>query len=361
MAPDELVNLFDFEARARAVLPKPCFDFFAGGAADEVTMRENRRAFDEIDLRYRVLAGVDNRDLSCSLFGSQASMPVLIAPTGFHKMAHPDGELAMARAAAEAGVIMVVSTMANFTLEEVRAASPGPMWFQLYVYKDRGVTRSLVQRAEAAGYNAIQVTVDLPVLGRREADIRNRFGLPEGLRIANLEISGLGELSSVRDDSGVAAYTMRMLDSSLTWKDIEWFKSLTKLPLLVKGVIRGDDAMKALESGADGVVVSNHGGRQLDTAPATIRALPEVAEAMAGRGTIVIDGGIRRGTDIIKCLALGAHAVQIGRPPLWGLAAGGQAGVVQLFNILRYELDNALALCGCRSLAAITRDLIRAR
>jgi 4-hydroxymandelate oxidase len=355
------VNLFDFEKRAREVLPKPCFDFFSGGAADEVTMRENRRAFDYIDLRYRVLAGVENRDLSCTLFGKKSSMPILIAPTGFHKLAHADGEIATAKAAAETGVILVVSTMANFTLEEIRAAAPGPIWFQLYVYKDRGVTRSLIQRAEAAGYDAIQVTVDLPVLGRREADVRNHFGLPPGLRIANLENSGLAELSSVRGDSGVAAYTMRMLDPSLTWKDIEWFKSLTNLPLLVKGIVRGDDAVRALESGADGVVVSNHGGRQLDTSPATIRALPEVVDAMAGRGTIVIDGGIRRGTDVIKCLALGAHAVQIGRPPLWGLAVGGKVGVVQVLDILRYEFDSAMALCGCRSLADIPRDLIQCR
>ncbi len=362
MNPTEpLVNLFDFEAHAKAILPKPRFDFFAGGAADEITLRENRRAFDDIDLRFRVLAGVENRDLSCTLFGKKTSMPILIAPTGFHKMAHPDGELATARAAAESGVILVASTMANYTLEEIRAAGAGPMWFQLYVYKDRGVTRSLVERAEAAGYDAIQVTVDLPVLGRREADVRNRFGLPEGLRIANLESSGLAELGPVRGDSGVAAYTLRLLDPSLTWKDIEWFKSLTKLPLLVKGIIRGDDAVRALECGADGVVVSNHGGRQLDTSPATIRALPEIVDAMAGRGTIIIDGGIRRGTDVIKCLALGAHAVQIGRPPLWGLAIGGQKGVVEVLDVLRDEFDAAMALCGCRTISDITRDLVTLR
>ena len=358
---DPPVNLFDFEARAKAILPKPRFDFFAGGAADEITLRENRRAFDDIDLRFRVLAGVENRDLSCTLFGQKSAMPILIAPTGFHKMAHPDGEIATAKAAAETGVVFVVSTMANVTLEEVRATAPGPMWFQLYVYKDRGVTRSLVERAEAAGYNAIQVTVDLPVLGRREADVRNRFGLPPGMRIANLESSGLAELAPVRGDSGVAAYTLRLLDPSLTWKDIEWFKSLTKLPLLVKGIIRGDDAMRALESGADGVVVSNHGGRQLDTSMATVRALPEIVEALAGRGTIIIDGGIRRGTDVIKCLALGAHAVQVGRPPLWGLAVGGQKGVVEVLDLLRYEFDAAMALCGCRSIRDISRDLVRCR
>ncbi|MFL5342013.1 MAG: alpha-hydroxy acid oxidase [Gemmataceae bacterium] len=355
------VNLADFEAQARAALPKPHFDFFAGGSADEVTLRENRRAFDDIDLRYRVLAGVGRRDLSVSLFGQNSSMPVLIAPTGFQKMAHPDGEIAMAKAAGACGVILVASTMANVSLEAIRAAVLGPMWFQLYVYKDRGVTRALAERAAAAGYGAIQVTVDLPVLGRREADVRNGFGLPAGLRIANLESWGFGELGAVAGDSGVAAYTSRLLDPALTWKDIEWLKSVARLPLLVKGVIRGDDAVRAIEAGADGVVVSNHGGRQLDTSPATIRALPEVAEALAGRGVVILDGGVRRGTDVIKALALGAHAVQIGRPPLWGLAVGGQLGVERVLEILRYEFDAAMALCGCSGVAKISRDLVRIR
>lgn len=356
------INLAEFEAAARARLPRPHFDFFAGGAADEVTLRENRRAFDDIDLRFRVLAGVGERDLSVSLFGQRTSMPVLIAPTGFHKMAHPEGEIATARGAAAAEVILVVSTMANVSLEAIRAATPtAPMWFQLYVYRDRGITRSLVERAEAAGYNAIQVTVDLPVLGRREADVRNGFGLPADLRIANLEGSGLAILGSVEGDSGVAAYTTRLLDPTLTWDDIVWLKSLTRLPLLVKGIVRGDDAGRAIECGADGVVVSNHGGRQLDTSPATIRALPEVAEAIAGRGGVLLDGGVRRGTDVVKALALGAQAVMIGRPALWGLAVGGEAGVRQVMEILRYELDTALALCGCRSVTQVPRDLVRIR
>jgi len=256
---------------------------------------------------------------------------------------------------------MVVSTMANVALEEVRAAAKGPMWFQLYVYRDRGVTRSLVQRAEAADYDAIQVTVDLPVLGRREADVRNGFGLPGELRLANLEDAGFGKLGAVAGDSGVAAYTAQMLDPALTWKDMAWLKGLTRLPLLVKGLIRGDDAVRALESGADGVVVSNHGGRQLDTSPATIRALPEVAEAMAGRGLLLLDGGVRRGTDIVKALALGAHAVMLGRPPLWGLAVAGRDGVRQVLEIVRGEFDSALALCGCKSAANVPRDMVHIR
>ena len=345
------VNLMDFEEQARLALPKPHFDFFAGGAADEVTLRENRRAFDDIDLHYRVLTGVGARDSSITLFGQTTSLPVLIAPTGFQKMAHPDGEIAMAKAAAACGVILVASTMANVRLEEIRAAQ-GPMWFQLYVYRDRGITRALAERAAAAGYGVIQVTVDLPVLGRREADVPTASACRKACIIANLEASGLGELGAVAGDSGVAAYTTRLLDPALTWKDIEWLNSVTRLPLLVKGVIRGDDALRAIEAGATGVVVSNHGGRQLDTAPATIRALPEVAEALAGRGVVILDGGVRRGTDIVKALALGAHAVQIGRPPLWGLAVGGQAGVERVLEVLRYEFDAALRCAAVRPWAA---------
>ncbi|HEV3146715.1 MAG TPA: alpha-hydroxy acid oxidase [Gemmataceae bacterium] len=352
------VNLHDFEVLARQRLPADVIGFIASGAADEITLRENRRAYEDIFLRYRVLRGVDKRDLTTSLFGQKVSFPVLIAPTGFHKLIHADGEIGMARAAAAAGTILVVSTMANTPLEEVRAAVAGPMWFQLYVYKDRGVTRSLLERAEAAGYDAIQVTVDLPVLGRREAQIRDRFGLPAHLRLVNLESAGFGELSSVLGDSGIAAYTMRMLDDSLTWKDIEWFKSICKLPMLVKGIVRADDARLAVEAGAAGVVVSNHGGRQLDTSIPTIRALSEVAEAVGDRAVVMVDGGIQRGTDVVKALALGAMAVQIGRPTLWGLAVGGQAGVASVLQLLKLEFDLAMALCGCASVAEVNRDLI---
>ncbi|HLW66584.1 MAG TPA: alpha-hydroxy acid oxidase [Gemmataceae bacterium] len=354
----ETVNLQDFEILARQRLAADVIGFIASGAADEITLRRNRHAYDDIFLCYRVLRGVGKRDLTTTLFKKKVSFPVLIAPTGFHKLIHADGEIGMARAAAQAGTIMVVATMANTPLEDVRAAVAGPMWFQLYVYKDRGVTRALLERAEAAGYDAIQVTVDLPVLGRREAQIRDRFGLPSHLRLANLESAGFGELSSVFADSGIAAYTTRLLDSSLTWKDIEWFKSICKLPMLVKGIVRADDARIAVESGADGVVVSNHGGRQLDTSIATIRALAEVAEAVGDRAVVMVDGGIQRGTDVIKALALGAKAVQIGRPTLWGLAVGGQAGVERVLELLKLEFDLAMALCGCASIVEVKRDLI---
>lgn len=352
------ISLFDFEAHARSVLAPNVWGYVSSGAADEVTVRENREAFDRIALRYRVLAGVEKRDLSVELLGTTIDFPVLIAPTGFHQLIHPDGEIGTARAAAAAGALMVVSTMSNVRLEEIKAATSQSMWFQLYVYKDRGITRSLVERATAAGYDAIQVTVDLPVLGRREADIRNCFGLPTHLRVANLEAAGCDVLSAPDGDSGIASYTTQMLDDSLRWKDIDWLCSLTDRPVLVKGLVRGDDALHALQHGVRGIVVSNHGGRQLDTSIATIRALPEVVDAVAGRVPIILDGGIRRGTDIVKALALGAKAVQIGRPVLWALAAGGQSGVRRMLELIRLEFDLAMALCGCTNARSVPRDLL---
>jgi 4-hydroxymandelate oxidase len=276
----------------------------------------------------------------------------------FQKMAHPEGELATVLACAGAGVVFVASTVATVGLEEIAAATPAPKWFQLYVFKDRGVTRSLVQRAEAAGYEAIEVTADVPVMGRREADVRNCFSLPEGLTVKNLEAAGHGCLASDGSESGPVLYTRYLFDPDLSWGDIEWLRSITRLPVLVKGILRGDDADRAISHGAAGVVVSNHGGRQLDTAVPTIRALPEVVEAVAGRGVVIVDGGIRRGIDVLKALALGANAVQIGRPVLWGLAVAGEAGVSRVLTLLREELDNAMALCGCPTVADITRDLI---
>jgi 4-hydroxymandelate oxidase len=243
-------------------------------------------------------------------------------------------------------------------MEEIAAAAAGPIWFQLYVFKDRGLTKSLLQRAEAAGFTALQITADVPVMGRRESDMRNAFHLPPEFRIANVELPGLNTLPPGDAEIGLAIYTRCCFDADLNWKDIEWLSSLTKLPVMVKGVLRGDDAAKALDHGARGVVVSNHGGRQLDTAVSTIDALPEIVEAVAGRGEVVLDGGVRRGTDVLKALALGAKLVQIGRPVIWGLACDGEAGAQRVLSMLRDEFDNAMALCGCRDVAAITRDLL---
>jgi 4-hydroxymandelate oxidase len=253
---------------------------------------------------------------------------------------------------------MTVSTLSTTSVEDIARASAGPLWFQLYVYKDRGATRALVERVEAAGCRALVLTVDAPVLGRRERDMRNQFRLPDGLRVENVNASGFGELPGVEAESGLAAYFATLLDAGLTWRDVDWLRTVTRVPVLVKGIVRPDDAVRAVDHGASAVVVSNHGGRQLDTAPATIEVLEDVVEAVAGRAEVLVDGGVRRGTDVLKALALGARAVLIGRPILWGLAVGGEEGVIEVFDILRDELDRSLALLGCADVKDVTRDLV---
>ena len=320
-----------------------------------------------------MLVDVAERELATTVLGQPVAMPVLVAPTAFHRLADPEGEVATARAAAAAGTVMVLSTLSNSPVEEVVPAAGGALWFQLYVYRDRGATRALVQRVEAAGCRALVLTVDAPYLGRRERDVRNRFHLPPGLAVANLLADGYGEVpapSGQSGDSGLAAYVSSLLDPALTWDDLDWLGSITRLPILVKGIVRADDARRAADRGAAGIVVSNHGGRQLDTSIATLDALPAIAEALAGAGApgapgapgsnveIYLDGGVRRGTDVVKALALGARAVLVGRPILWGLAAAGEAGVGKALTLLRDELDLAMALCGARRLADLTRDLV---
>jgi len=353
-----IVNLFEYERLAKARMTPMAFDYYASGAMDEITVRANRRAFDEIFLRYRVLTGVGARDTATTVLGQPVPMPLLVAPSAFHCLANPLGERATAGGAAAAGIIYVMSTLSTTKMEEVARLSTGPRWFQLYVYKDRGVTRSLVERAEAAGFTALELTVDVPVLGQREADVRNHFHLPDGLTASNLVDPESGQVPDVPGHSGLAAYVARLQDDNLTWSDLKWLQSHTRLPVLVKGISRGDDAQRALDCGVAGIIVSNHGGRQLDTARPTIHALPEVVEAVAGRAEVLMDGGIRRGTDILKALALGARAVQVGRPVLWGLAVDGEAGVRHVLELLRTEFDLALAMCGCHNVAEITRDLI---
>ncbi|MEO7330029.1 MAG: alpha-hydroxy acid oxidase, partial [Minicystis sp.] len=320
---DDLINLFDFEAAARESLAPMIRDYYASGAHDEVTLGENRAAYDRLSLYYRTLVDVSRRDLSTTLLGHPLSMPVLVAPTAFQKLAHPDGEVGTARAASKAGTVMVLSTLSTCSIEEVRAEATGPTWFQLYVYKDRGASRALIERAEAAGCSALVLTVDAPLWGRRERDVRNRFQLPPGLSVKNLMLAGKSAFPGQSAGSGLAAYMAEMIDQSLSWKDLDWLCGVTKLPVLIKGVVRGDDGGRAVEHGAAAVIVSNHGGRQLDTSPATIDALPRVVEGVAGRIPVLVDGGIRRGTDVVKALARGAQAVLLGRPVLWGLAAGG--------------------------------------
>ncbi|HEX5133528.1 MAG TPA: alpha-hydroxy acid oxidase [Candidatus Krumholzibacteria bacterium] len=354
-----LVNIGDYERAAAARLPKMTFDYYAGGALDEVTLRENRAAYDRIPIYYRTLVDVSRRTTATTVLGTPVSMPVLVAPTAFHGMAHPDGELATARAAGAAGTLMIVSTLSNTRVEDIAALDAGPLWFQLYLYKDRDATRDLVARVEAAGCRAIALTVDAPLLGPRERDVRNRFALPGGLQVKNLLGTGQEDVGAAGTGSGLASYVGSFLDPALCWKDVEWLRGITRLPILIKGIARADDARRAVDSGVSGVVVSNHGGRQLDTAPATIDALPYVVDAVGGRAEVYVDGGVRRGTDVIKALARGARAVMIGRPVLWGLAVDGERGVAGVLELLRNELDNALGLCGCASVADVGPDLLK--
>jgi 4-hydroxymandelate oxidase len=348
----------ELEALARDTLPTAAFDYYASGSHDEITLRENVAAYERIRLHYRVLVDVSRRDASTTVLGTPVSMPILVAPTAFHKMAHADGECGTARAAGAQGTVMILSSLANTAVEEVVAAATGPIWFQLYVYKDRKATEAVVARAEAAGCSALVLTVDAPLLGTRERDVKNRFTLPTNLGVENMVPAGYAELKKPEADSGLAAYVAELLDPSLSWKDVVWLRSITKLPLVIKGVVREDDALRAVDSGAAGIVVSNHGGRQLDTSPATIDVLGRVADAVAGRSEIYVDGGVRRGTDVIKALALGARAVLVGRPVLWGLAFDGARGVELVLDVLRRELDLAMALTGCASVSDITRDLV---
>jgi 4-hydroxymandelate oxidase len=335
------------------------YDYYAGGALDEITLRDTRTAYDRIPIYFRTLVDVSRRSLETTVLGERVSMPVLVAPTAFHAMAHPEGELATARAARAAGTLMIVSTLSNTSVEDIARAAPGPLWFQLYVYKDREATRDLVARVEAAGCGAIVLTVDAPVLGPRERDVRNRFTLPDGLAVKNLLAAGQGTMAKESAGSGLTQYVASFIDPALAWRDVEWLRGLTRLPIVIKGIARADDARRAAGMGVAGIVVSNHGGRQLDTAPATIDVLPYVVEAVAGAAEVYVDGGVRRGTDVIKAIARGAQAVLLGRPVLWGLAVDGERGVSRALEILRAEIDNSMALSGCPTIADIGPDLLQ--
>ena len=354
----EILNLTELEALARARLPQMTWDYYASGADDERCVTRNCTAYERIALHYRVLVDVAARELATTVLDHRIAMPIAIAPTAFHRLAHRDGELASVRAAGDAGTLFILSTLSNTAVEEVVAAATGPVWFQLYIYRDRSATAALVRRVEAAGCRALVLTVDAPLLGRRERDVKNRFALPAGLGIENMHAAGYARLPAASGDSGLAAYFAELLDPALTWDAISWLRSITTLPVLVKGIVRADDAVRAVEHGAAGIVVSNHGGRQLDASPATIDVLPRIADAVAGRAEILLDGGVRRGTDVVKALALGARCVLVGRPVLWGLAASGRTGVVAALATLRRELDLAFALCGCPDVASVTRDLV---
>jgi 4-hydroxymandelate oxidase len=354
--PPAALNLLELERGAAELLDGNAYDYFRSGAGDELTLARNRSAFAEIALLPRVLVDVSAIDLATEALGTPMAHPVGVAPTAFHCLAHPDGEAETARGAAAAGALMCLSSLSNTPLERVAEAG-GPRWFQLYVFRDRGVTRDLVARAEATGYEAIVLTVDAPILGRRERDVRNEFDLPEGLRIACVPD---GDVDAPAGGSGLAAYFATMLDASLDWGDLEWLCSITDLPIAVKGVHRADDAERAVAAGAAGVIVSNPGGRQLDTLPAPIEMLPAIAAAVAGNASILLDSGVRRGTDVVKALALGANAILIGRPILWALTLGGAAGVSGAIEMLVAETREAMALCGAPTVADLGPELIRA-
>lgn len=342
------------QERARALIDRTAYDYYAGGADDEVTLLDNEAAWQRMRLRPHVLRDVGSVDPSTTVLGRKVAAPILVAPTAYHRMAHDEGEIATARGAAAAGTLMCVSTLATVSLEDVAAAAPdAPRWFQLYIRRDRKFTEELVARAEAAGYSAIVLTVDVPVLGRRWRDEHNDFSLPEGMLMANI-----GTAPPKVEGSGLAAYAASEFDPSLTFDDITWLCGLTDLPVLVKGVLRDDDATESVRAGAKGVVVSNHGARQLDTALATADALRDIAEATAGGAEIYVDGGVRRGTDVVKALAMGARAVLVGRPILWGLATGGAEGVTGVLTELIEEFTRALMLCGAATPADITPDLL---
>jgi 4-hydroxymandelate oxidase len=352
-------NLLEVEELARKKLSRAAFDYIAGGAEDEVSLRRNRDAYGGWALRPRVLVDVGTRDLATTVLGTRVSMPVLIAPTAFHELAHPEGERATATAALQEGVLMVVSTLATRSLEDVAAVGDGPRWFQLYMAKDRAATERLVARARAAGYAALCLTVDTPVAGRRERDERNRFALPAGFRIPNLEDVGLDRMVRIHEGgSAFAAHFNAMLDPALTWADVDWLRSVSSMPVVVKGVMTAEDAALAVDHGVAGIVVSNHGGRQLDGTLGTLDALPEVVEAVQGRAEVFVDGGVRRGTDVVKAIALGARAVLVGRPILYGLALGGTDGVRAVLRHIREELDTAIALVGRPTPSSLDRSVV---
>ncbi|CAA0382413.1 unnamed protein product [Arabidopsis thaliana] len=359
----EITNVTEYDAIAKQKLPKMVYDYYASGAEDQWTLQENRNAFARILFRPRILIDVNKIDMATTVLGFKISMPIMVAPTAFQKMAHPDGEYATARAASAAGTIMTLSSWATSSVEEVASTGPGIRFFQLYVYKNRKVVEQLVRRAEKAGFKAIALTVDTPRLGRRESDIKNRFTLPPNLTLKNFEGLDLGKMDEasidqIANDSGLASYVAGQIDRTLSWKDIQWLQTITNMPILVKGVLTGEDARIAIQAGAAGIIVSNHGARQLDYVPATISALEEVVKATQGRVPVFLDGGVRRGTDVFKALALGASGIFIGRPVVFALAAEGEAGVKKVLQMLRDEFELTMALSGCRSLSEITRNHI---
>lgn len=374
-----IVNLEDMKRQARRRLPRAVFDFIEGAAEAESTARRNCSGFERVTFRNRVLVNAAKVDLSTTVLGQKLEVPIILAPTGLCGMAAPRAEVPCARAANRAGAVFTVSTLSTVTLEDVAQQAPGPHWFQLYVHPDRQLTRSLVERARAAGYKAMVLTVDVPVVGRRERDHRNGVAIPPRITLRNAldtarKLRWLWnlvrhpmEFANFRDPSdgarrrvfGRQASLAGLTDASLSWEDLKWFRSLWPGPLAIKGIMTGEDARLAVAHGMDAVIVSNHGGRQLDGVPGAIEVLPEVIDAVNGRAEVILDGGVRRGSDAVKAIALGARACMVGRPYLYGLAANGERGVDQVLSLLRADIERTLTLLGCTTLAALDRSFVR--
>lgn len=348
------INLYDFEAQAEMVLPEPIWDFIHGGACDEmIATRRNRAALDAISLRPRFLVDVSKRDASTTVLGQRIGFPVMIAPAGNQGIAHPDAELATAKAAGEAGTVMVLSTASSFSMEEVAGVATGPLWFQLYHWR-YDLTEMLVTCAEKAGYSAVCLTVDTPVPALRERDVRNRYVRPRSVQLGNL-VGEQGLVGLVQGTDELYTWVPPQDVPPLTWDELVWLRSLSSLPLVIKGIRTAEDARMCVEHGVDGILVSNHGGRQVDGTLSSIETLPEIVEAVGERTEIYLDGGIRRGADVLRALALGARAVLIGRPLFWGLAVDGESGVRKVLELLQQEFDRSMAYCGVTAVDGINR------
>lgn len=348
------INIYEYEALAKERLPQPEYDFIAGGATDEITLRRTRAVFDAIMLRPRMLVDISQPDLSTTVLGQPIAMPILTDPSGGHGRAHPEGELATVRAAGAMGTVLVLSSGSTYTLEDVAQAATGPIWFQQYLYKDQGLSQRMAHRAQEAGYSALCLTLDSTVRAKRERNIRNNYRSPSSPNYAGLELPEYGWGLSSDAPRGVNT----LINRAATWSEIDWLATHTPLPLVVKGIMTAEDARLCAEHGVRGIIVSNHGARQLDTTFASIEVLPEVVEAVHGRCEVYLDGGIRRGTDVLKALALGARAVLIGRPLFWGLAVDGEAGVRAILQMLRDELEMAMGMCGRPTIQSIDRSLL---
>ncbi len=351
----DAVVVDDFIELSRQTLPSATWEYITTGSEDQVTLSNNVTAFRRIGLLPRILHGVGSTDLSTTVLGQKIEMPVLLAPVAGLKMFHPDGAIGSARAAHRAGTICAVSSSCHDSAEDVASASPGPKWFQLYMPRDKGVARSLVRRVEAAGYTALVITVDLGE--RKDSDRRNQFSVPRKILLKHLRDIGHTLPDSISDDK-LNAFNLEAWDLSMSWDVVDWLRGITKLPLIIKGVLTGRDAHRAIVEQVDAIIVSNHGGRRLDGMPATIDRLPRVADVVQDDAQLLLDSGIRRGTDVLKALALGARAVLVGRPQAWSLAVAGQQGVSQMLGFFREELENAMISCGCRNISQVNSELL---